>query len=106
MAKFADRLELALMQNEMRARDLCEALGISEGLMSNYRSGRFVPRRDRVNRIAEVLNVKPEWLLGYTPVFPPEEEEISLLFKSLCAEYRQLAVDYMRFLKKKQDEKE
>lgn len=78
MSKFSNRLELALQLNNMRARDLSNKTGLSEGTISQYRSGLAAPRLDRLEMIAAALNVSPEWLLGYTPAFPAEQDAIPL----------------------------
>lgn len=45
--------------------------------LSNYLSGRFTPKQNKIYVIAEGLNIDPAWLMGYdVPMRPKKEEPI------------------------------
>ena len=62
---FANRLKLALELNNMKSTELAIKTGIDKSLISNYLSGRFKAKQDKVDVMAEVLNVSEGWLMGY-----------------------------------------
>jgi transcriptional regulator with XRE-family HTH domain len=59
------RIRKALSIRNMRQADLCEKAGISKSTLSEYLSGRYVPKQDKIFLISQVLNVDPVWLMGY-----------------------------------------
>lgn len=62
---FANRLRKALEYNNMKPVDLANRTGINKSLISNYLSGTFKAKQDKVNIIAETLGVSEGWLMGY-----------------------------------------
>ena len=62
---FAHRLQKALDYNKMKAIDLANKTGINKSLISNYLSGNFKAKQDKLTQMAEVLNVAEAWLMGY-----------------------------------------
>lgn len=62
---FANRLKKALDYNNMKPVDLANKTKINKSLISNYLSGNFKAKQDKVNIIAETLNVSEGWLMGY-----------------------------------------
>lgn len=62
---FSNRLELALRLRGMKPVDLCEKTGIGKSSLSQYLSGEYEPRTNRVYIFANVLDVSAEWLSGY-----------------------------------------
>jgi transcriptional regulator with XRE-family HTH domain len=61
----AERLREALGLRDLRQSDLCELTGIPKSAMSQYVSGAFEPKQDRVELMAKALNVTEAWLMGY-----------------------------------------
>lgn len=57
----------------MKQIDLAKATGLSKGAISNYVSGRYKPKDDIINKLAEALHCSEKWLLGYD--VPMEQEE-------------------------------
>lgn len=79
---FANRLKKALEYNNMKPVDLANKTGINKSLISNYLSGNFKAKQDKVNIIAETLNVSEGWLMGYDvdmdrDWLPDNEEDLS-----------------------------
>ena len=70
----AERLREALEIRNLRQSDLCELTGIPKSAMSQYVSGAFEPKQDRVELIAKALNVTEAWLMGYE--FPMERKPL------------------------------
>lgn len=62
---FANRLKKALNYNNMRPIDLVNKTGISKTQISNYLSGNYKAKQDKLYIIAKTLNVSEAWLMGY-----------------------------------------
>ena len=63
--EFSQRLQLALDMNRMRPVDLANKTGWTKGTISQYLSGRNIPRNDRLLKLSEILHVSPGWLMGF-----------------------------------------
>lgn len=63
--KCSVRLAQALRLRGMKQADLCNKTGIPKSAMSQYISGAFEPKQDRLALIAQALDVDPAWLMGY-----------------------------------------
>lgn len=61
---FSERLKMVMDEKHIRAVDLAKAIGVSEGTISQYRSGYTEPKRDRLVAIADYLRVSPLYLMG------------------------------------------
>ena len=61
---FNERLNQIMAEKGVRAVDLAKAIGVSEGTISQYRSGYTEPKRDRLAAIAEYFHVSPTYLMG------------------------------------------
>ena len=73
VSSFKERYNLALSIRNIKAIELSEKTGISESTLSQYKGGYSKPKDKRLFKIAEVLNVTPEWLMGLN--VPMDEEE-------------------------------
>ena len=62
---FANRLKIALEYNHMKAIDLANKTHINKSLISNYLSGAFKAKQDKLDIIARTLGVSEAWLMGY-----------------------------------------
>lgn len=62
---FKERLVEALWIRHKKPIDLSKGTGIAEASISQYRSGRVVPKEKKIAAISSFLNVNPAWLLGY-----------------------------------------
>lgn len=62
---FQERLRVAIEDNNIRPIDLANMTGIPKSMISNYLSGRYVPKSDRLYTLACALGVNEAWLLGY-----------------------------------------
>lgn len=63
---FSQRLKKALEELNVTQTELCKRTDIPKSAMSQYVSGNFQPKQDRLYKIADSLNISPAWLMGYT----------------------------------------
>ena len=63
--KCSARLAKALAIRGMKQSELCEKTKIPKSAISQYLSGLFEPKQDRLYIIAQALNVDPVWLMGF-----------------------------------------
>lgn len=61
----AKRISKALSIRNMKQTDLCALTGIPKSAISQYISGAFEPKQDRIFLIASALDVSEAWLMGY-----------------------------------------
>lgn len=61
----AERISTALAIRRMKQSDLCAKTKIPKSAMSQYISGSFEPKQDRIYLIAQALSVSEAWLMGY-----------------------------------------
>ena len=70
-SEFKIRLKEAMTKQRKTQADLVKLTGIPKSAMSQYVSGNFEPKRDRLEKLARALEVSESWLLGYnTPMKP------------------------------------
>ena len=62
---FANRLTEALIIRNLSAAEFSRRMGISEAVISQYRSGKYEPKQDRLDEFARALDVSEGWLMGY-----------------------------------------
>lgn len=72
--KCSARLAKALAIRGMKQSELCERTKIPKSAISQYVSGVFEPKQDRLHIIAQALDVDPVWLMGYDVPMEPEIE--------------------------------
>ena len=61
----SERISTALAIRRMKQADLCARTKIPKSAMSQYISGAFEPKQDRIYLIAKALGVSEAWLMGY-----------------------------------------
>ena len=61
----SSRLKTALTIKGMKQSELCHVTKIPKSAISQYISGAFEPKQDRIYLIARALNVSEAWLMGY-----------------------------------------
>ena len=65
ISTFADRLKLGMKEKGIKAVDLSKRSGITESMISCYRSGRYEATQLNLQKLAEALDVSIPWLMGY-----------------------------------------
>ena len=61
----SERISTALTIRRMKQSELCARTKIPKSAMSQYISGAFEPKQDRIYLIAKALGVSEAWLMGY-----------------------------------------
>ena len=98
---------MALSIRGMKQSELCEKTKIPKSAMSEYISGAYEPKQDRLFLIAQALDVDPVWLMGFDvpmekPISPSEpvltEGELALLelFRRVPEDRQQLVLQMIR----------
>lgn len=64
MATFGERLKEALYIRNMSAAELSRKTGISEGMISQYKSGAYVAKQRKLELFSKALDVSIPWLMG------------------------------------------
>lgn len=67
MSNFAKRLSQALSERQISQTELAAAIGKGKSSVSQYLSGRSIPRSNVQKKIAEVLDCTVEWLNSEVP---------------------------------------
>ena len=65
MSTFAENLRKAMTDKEMTQAELSKRTGISKSFISQYLSGKFRPRDDKLTLLAQALGTTKGTLLGY-----------------------------------------
>lgn len=68
-----ERIKRALYIRGMKQSELCQATKIPKSAISQYISGAFEPKQDRIYIIAKALRVSEAWLMGFD--VPMEREK-------------------------------
>ena len=102
-----ERIKKALRIRGMKQSDLCQITKIPKSAISQYISGAFEPKQDRVYLIAKALNVSEAWLMGFDVPMEreknvPEEPKLSEgekmwleLYHRVSAETRDVLITMM-----------
>lgn len=128
ISNFAKRLKEAMDIRKISQTELHEKTGVGKPSINAYLKGEYKAKQDRVDLIAEALNVDPTWLIGYdVPMERSSREsfnngyytdsetaelaeklrtnpDMKILFsaaKDLTPEEMQQAADYVNYLKLK-----
>lgn len=79
----SERIATALAIRNMKQSELCEITKIPKSAISQYISGSFEPKQDRIYLIAQALDVSEAWLMGYDVPMdrgkknPPDKVELT-----------------------------
>lgn len=61
----SERIKEAMELRNMKQVELSEQTGIKKSALSQYISGKILPRQNNVYKLAKALNVNEAWLMGY-----------------------------------------
>lgn len=64
MNKFSERLKQVLKENQMSQTALASKIGMSQGVVNNYCTGKREPSLDVLVLICKALNETADYLLG------------------------------------------
>lgn len=62
---FNIRLKAAMKIKNKKQYELADETSISKSMISEYLSGKYIPKQDNIYKIAKALDVHESWLLGY-----------------------------------------
>lgn len=109
VATCADRIKGALNMKGLKQSDLCRLTGIPKSAISQYISGAFEPKQDRIYLLSKALNVSEAWLMGLDVPMereknaPPDsdtltegEQVLLSLFRRIPEEDQQLVLRMIR----------
>lgn len=85
---FANRLKKALVMNNMKPIELSIKTGIDKSLISNYLSGNYKAKQDKLAIIGNILGVSPVWLMGYDVPIKDNKEKPNQ--ENLLEEYQNI----------------
>lgn len=90
----ASRLREALDLRGKKQVDICTQTGIPKSALSQYLSGAFEPKQNRLWALANALNVSEAWLMGYdvpmerqafSDLQSTDESDIDIMIDSILA---------------------
>ena len=92
MNTIAERIRFAMKTRDKKQIDIVKDTGISKGAFSSYLSGQYNPKADKLQLIAESLNVDLRWLCGENvPMQTTPETDGTVLpyvfYNNACSEY-------------------
>lgn len=86
MSNFATRFKEEIDKKGLRPSDVAIMTGINKATISQYLSGKYLPKQDKLLKIAAVLKVKPseldDWDESEAPHRPPSQNLLELIFKN------------------------
>ena len=94
--KCSVRISKALAIRGMKQSELCEKTKIPKSAISQYVSGSFEPKQDRLFLIAQALDVDPVWLMGFD--VPMEKEKKSSPSEPQLTEGEQTMLELFRMI--------
>lgn len=101
------RIKKALKIKGMRQAELCKLANIPKSSLSQYLSGDFEPKQDRIYLIAKALNVSEAWLMGFDVPMERQDKlrntssdkmELTEGEKAILALFRRVPEDKQRML--------
>lgn len=98
------RIKRALRIKGMKQAELCHITKIPKSSISQYLSGDFEPKADRIYLIAKALNVSEAWLMGFDVPMdrekssPPKSNELNEGEKMLLDLFRRVPEDKQKIV--------
>ena len=100
----ANRIRKALAIRGMKQSELCRITNIPKSAISQYITGCFEPKQDRIYLIAKTLEVSEAWLMGYdVPMekqknIPQDKQELSEGEKALLELFNRIPEDQQQLV--------
>ena len=94
------RIKQMMQIRDITQADLARITGIRASSISDYLSGKYQPKQDKIALIADALSVNPGWLMGYDE---PKKPISSSIFekkenRDLLAHYQKLSEHEQKIL--------
>ena len=91
MNTIAERIKFAMKAKNKKQVDIVKDTGISKGAFSSYLSGQYNPKADKMELIADSLDVDLRWLYGENvPMENAQKDDTALqyvFYNNSCSEY-------------------
>ena len=90
MNTIAERIKFAMKAKNKKQVDIVKDTGISKGAFSSYLSGQYNPKADKLELIADSLDVDLRWLYGENvPMQTSSQEQVLpyVFYNNTCSEY-------------------
>ena len=94
----ANRLNEAIANKGITAKELSKRTGISESDISNYRHARYIPNQYNVFLLSLALSCNPSWLWGLVDSAGEKESLRDYYWESMPDKLKDQTLDYMSFL--------
>lgn len=94
------RIKQMMQIRDITQADLARITGIRASSISDYLSGKYQPKQDKIALIADALSVNPGWLLGYDEPKKPISSSIveKKENRDLLAHYQKLSEHEQKIL--------
>lgn len=96
VATCAARIRTALTIKGMKQSDLCRLTKIPKSALSQYISGAFEPKQDRIYLMSQALNVSEAWLMGLDVPMERQDKKISSPSEADLSEGEKILLDLFR----------
>ncbi len=92
MTEFNIRLKEAMTARNFKQSDISALTGLDKSLISNYMSGRYMPKSNNLYLLAMALDVSEAWLMGYdvNPNRNAENDDLNLKLNEFNCLFNQL----------------
>ena len=102
------RIDALLVEREIKKEDFYAAVPISDAAVSQWRTGKTKPSKRKIERMAEVLEVTPEYLeygIKKAPTVPDESIDIMAEYmKDFTADEKADVLSYIKFVHSKREQ--
>lgn len=78
---FIERLEKILKEKNLKGAELSRILNLSNSTYTQWRKGK-IPNGETLKKIADILDVSTDWLLGREDALDPEETKLLNNYRS------------------------
>lgn len=102
VATCAERLKKALSTRGMSQAELCKLTQTPKSAVSQYLSGKYEPKQDRIYAFSKVLNVSEAWLMGLD--VPMERQKTQSKDNQSLTEGERVMLDLFRKVPKDQQQ--
>ena len=92
MINISQRLTEAMEAKGITQAELAARVGVSRSVVHGWVHGVFVPKTDKLSRIALVLNVSEAWLMGIPGAMPQRVETLNEELSELIRIYKLLDI--------------
>lgn len=96
VATCAARIRTALTIKGMKQSDLCRLTKIPKSALSQYISGAFEPKQDRIYLMSQALNVSEAWLMGLDVPMERQDKKIPSPSETDLSEGEKILLDLFR----------